>query len=83
MYQDSALSPLLFVIVMEALAREFRVALVLPFCLQCFDAVGWASGRASGLKKLSGGMLAWLSGMGCRLAYGPADATAAHCLLLQ
>ena len=30
-------------------------------CLQCFDAVGWAAGRASGLKKLSGGVLAWLS----------------------
>jgi len=30
--------------------------------LQCFDAVGWAAGRASGLlKKLSGGVLAWLS----------------------
>ena len=29
-------------------------------------------------KKLSGGMLAWLSGMGCRLAYSPADATATH-----
>jgi len=27
MYQGSALSPLLFVIVMEALSREFRVAL--------------------------------------------------------
>ena len=34
-------------------------------------------------KKLSGGMLAWLSGMRCRLAYSPADATAAQCLLLQ
>ena len=34
-------------------------------------------------KKLSGGMLAWLSGMRCRLAYSPADATATHCLLLQ
>ena len=30
-------------------------------CLQCFDAVGWAAGRASGLWKLSGGVLAWLS----------------------
>jgi len=30
-------------------------------------------------KKLCGGMLAWLSGMRCRLAYGPADATATHC----
>ena len=35
------------------------------------------------VKKLSGGMLAWLSGTRCRLAYSPADATAAHCLLLQ
>ena len=34
-------------------------------------------------KKQSGGMLAWLSGMRCRLAYGPADATATHYLLLQ
>ena len=24
---------------------------MLYFCLQCFDAVGWAAGRASGLKK--------------------------------
>ena len=34
-------------------------------------------------KKMSGGMLAWLSVMRCRLAYSPADATATHCLLLQ
>jgi len=34
-------------------------------------------------KKLSGGMLAWLSGMRCRLDYSPADATATLCLLLQ
>jgi len=33
-----------------------------PYCsLQCFDAVGWVAGRASGRKKLSGGFLAWLS----------------------
>jgi len=31
------------------------------FCFQCFDAVGWAAGRESGLQKLSGGALAWLS----------------------
>jgi len=32
-------------------------------CLQCFDAVGWAAGRASdpACKKLSGGVLVWLS----------------------
>jgi len=33
---------------------------------------------------LSGGVLAWyLSGARCSLAYGPADATATHFLLLQ
>jgi len=30
-------------------------------CLQCFDAAGWTAGRASGLLKVSGEMLAWLS----------------------
>ena len=30
-------------------------------CLQCFDAAGWVAGRASGLQKLSSGVLAWLS----------------------
>jgi len=36
-------------------------------------------------KQLSGAVLAtgYLSGARCRLAYGPADATATHCLLLQ
>ena len=35
-------------------------------------------------KKLSGGVLASLSvGARCRLAYGPADVTATHCLLRQ
>jgi len=35
-------------------------------------------------KKMSGGVLAWLSVWSeCRLAYGPADATPTHCLLLQ
>jgi len=34
---------------------------------------------------LSDGVLVWLSicGVRCRLAYGPADVTATHCLLLQ
>ena len=35
-------------------------------------------------KKVSGGCWrGYLSGARCRLAYGPADATATHCLLLQ
>jgi len=43
-----------------------------------------AAGRASGLKKMSGGMLAWLSLWGkVQIAYGPADANATHYILLQ
>jgi len=48
-----------------------------------FSALTLLVGRQEGhpaCKKLSAGMLAWLSGMRCRLAYSPADATAAHCL---
>jgi len=51
-----------------------------------FSALTLLVGRHEGhpaCKKLSGGMLAWLSGMRCRLAYSPADATATHYLLLQ
>jgi len=51
-----------------------------------FSALTLLVGRQEGhpaCKKLSGGMLAWLSGMRCRLAYSPADAIATHYLLLQ
>ena len=27
----------------------FTLDVLAPYCLQCFDAVGWAAGRASGL----------------------------------
>jgi len=55
------------------------------FCPSCewpypFSALTLLVGRQEGL---SGGLLAWLSGARCRLAYGSADATATHCLLLQ
>ena len=46
-------------------------------CLQCIDAVGWAARRASSLYKTV--MVYWrgyLCGAKCRLAYGPAYATA-------
>ena len=49
-----------------------------------FSALMLLVGRQEGhpaCKKQSGGVL--LSGAGYRLAYGPADATATHCLLLQ
>ena len=51
-----------------------------------FSALTLLVGRQEGhpaSKKLSGGVLAWSSGASCRLAYGPADATATHCLLFQ
>jgi len=56
--------------------------------LNCaFSALTLLVGQQEGhpaCKKMSGGVLAWyLSGARCRLAYGPADATATHCLLLQ
>jgi len=45
--------------------------------------VGWQEGHPA-CKKLSGEVLAWLSVWSeVQLAYGPADATATHCLLLQ
>jgi len=54
--------------------------------LYAFNALTLLVGRQEGYpacKKLSGEVLAWLSsGARCRLAYGPADATASHCLLL-
>jgi len=64
--------------------QYFRCSL----CLQCFDTVGWVAGRASTRKKkvkkwVVGCWRCYLSGVRCRLAYGPADATATHCLLLQ
>jgi len=45
--------------------------------------IGWQEGHPT-CKTLSGGMLAWLClGKGADFAYGPADATATHYLLLQ
>ena len=46
--------------------------------------VGRQEGHPACKKTLSGGVLVWLSVWSeVRLAYGPADATATHCLLLQ
>jgi len=60
---------------------------MLAFSAFAFSALTLLVGRQEGhpaCKKLSGGVLAcYLSGARCRLAYGPADATATHCLLLQ
>ena len=61
----------------------FRISMV---WYTAFSALMLLVGQQEGhlaCKKLSGGMLAWLSGMRCRLVCGPADATATHYLLLQ
>jgi len=62
--------------------RQITITLLLPSVLwRC-----WLGGRKGirHVKKLSGGCWrGYLSGARCRLAYGPADATATHCLLLQ
>jgi len=50
-------------------------------CVQCSDAVGWAVGRYSDCKMLSGGVLAWLSAWS--EVQTCTDATATHWLLLQ
>jgi len=51
---------------------------VFQLCLQCFDAVGWEAGRASGLYKTEW----WGAGVVICLERG-ADATVTHCVLLQ
>jgi len=57
--------------------------------MNAFSALTLLVGRQEGhpaCKKLSGGVLAWLSDWSevqtC-IVYGPADATATHCLLFQ
>jgi len=68
----------------NVLDKTFKSVDFCGFC-QCFDAVDWVARRASGLqKKLSGGVLAWLSVWGdVEICTWPSDATATHCLLLQ
>jgi len=45
--------------------------------------VGWQEGRLACKNWVVGCWHGYLSGVSCRLAYGPTDATATHCLLLQ
>ena len=45
--------------------------------------VGRQEGHLACKNRVVGYWRGYLSGARCRLAYGPADATATHCLLLQ
>jgi len=66
---------------------QCSLILLLLLLLFAFSAPMLLVGRQEGhpaCKNLSGEVLAWLSVWArCRFAYGPADATATHCLLLQ
>ena len=61
--------------------------LVTVINVSAFSALALLVGRQEGhlaCKKQSGGCWrGYLSGVRCRLAYGPANATATYCLLLQ
>jgi len=64
---------------------NLSLVFVIILCCSAFSALTLLVGRQEGrpaCKKLSGGVLVWLS-VGSRLAYGPADAIATRCLLLQ
>ena len=64
--------------------RVFREFQPYTSCLRCTDAVGWAAeGHPACKNSVVGCWRSYLSGARCRLPYGPADATATHCLLLQ
>ena len=65
-----------------------RVYVCVCYHHKAFSALTLLAGRQEGrpaCKKLSGGVLAWLSVWSevQRFAYGPTDATATDCLLLQ
>jgi len=45
--------------------------------------VGWQEGHLACKNRVLGCWRGYLSGARCRLAYGPADANATHCLLLH
>jgi len=61
----------------------FPVFVVAIFHFFAFSALMLLVGRQEGQKTVVGCWHGYLSGARCRLAYGPADATATHSLLLQ
>jgi len=85
-----ALSTAIFNIIcvyIRFLSCQLKAQALKAFSACAFSALMLLVGRQEGhpaYKKLSGGELAWLSVWSkVQIAYGPADATATHCLLLQ
>ena len=68
-------------------SQQVQFRIIYCFKVHAFSALTLLVGRQEGhpaCKKLSGEVLAWLSVWSkVHIAYGPADATASHCLLLQ
>jgi len=63
----------------------FAYCYIIVVIIIAFSALTLLFGRQEGhpaCKKMSSGVHGYLSGARCRLAYGPADSTATHCLLL-
>jgi len=64
----------------------FQIFWYLSFCSHAFSALTLLVGRHEGHTACENWVVGcwrgYLSGSSCRLAYGPADATATHCLLL-
>jgi len=63
----------------------FAYCYIIVVIIIAFSALTLLFGRQEGhpaCKKMSDGVHGYLSGARCRLAYGPADSTATHCLLL-
>ena len=62
------------------------IVTIVVIVIYAFNALTLLVGRQKGhpacKKRVVGCWRGYLSGARCRLAYGPADATATHCLLL-
>ena len=70
---------------MESVVKKKKKAVAGRICRKGFKPkqVGWQEGHPACKKQSGGCWHGYLSGARWRLAYGPADATDIHCLLLQ
>jgi len=70
---------------MESVVKKKKKAAAGRICRKGFKPkqVGRQEGHPACKKQSGGCWHGYLSGARCRLAYGPADATDIHCLLLQ
>ena len=75
-----------FVLCSQCYFGSLTLLIFVPFSFISLSSVlwrCWLEGHPAYKKQSGGCWCCCLSGARCRLAYGPADATATHCLLLQ